>query len=314
MSIIDLALGDPSGMMPNRLAEAYEDALLDPRANHYSAPFSGQIETRQAVTRYYGKRHRISLDAGQVSITHGARPAILFALKAAGRSGKRCGFFTPAFPAFPSLITDAGLKPVPVVLPAGRLFGNWLEEVLRDLRDGIFLFNNPHNPTGRVFTDGEVALLCQKARAHNVKLVSDAVYIDLYEGHAPASLLHSEPEAVEVISISKPFKACGMRVGALVGDADWIGRFSKIYEQMNGVPPVLQHVARVAWTEMPDVTSYRQGLATRRKFLVNSLRQLGWTIDTDFQNEAGSFVWGMPPPGISAVVFCNALAEQGVLT
>jgi hypothetical protein len=235
------------------------------------------------------------VDADRVAITQGARPALYFAMRAANRPGRPVGYFAPAYTAFKPLIIDADMRAVPIQIPNQRLSFGVLKLLLLPITDGVFIFNNPHNPTGRVFTASEVGEFCDAARALNIRLISDFVYADLYEADAPVSILSMEPAAIEIISISKPFRACGWRVGAVVGDRVWAQQILERYTAMNGVPFTYQFVAAVAWFEMPGVETYRGELKRRRNALVKGLRDLDFSVETEIQNRSGMFVWAKIP-------------------
>jgi len=150
-------------------------------------------------------------------------------------------------------------------------------------------------------------------REFDIKIVSDAVYIDLYENDRPSSLIDIEPTAVEVISISKPFRACGYRVGAVVGDPNWIKSFTEQYAVMNGVPHAVQQVAEFAWSHMPGVEEFRWELVARRAVVVRALRDIGFAVDTEGSNNSSMFVWArLPKDSPPAHVVVNRCASYGV--
>lgn len=313
MKTINLAVGDPSGTPHPELVKAFLKAIGEPQANHYASP-KGLATTRAAAAGYYLRRHGVQLESECVTIIHGARPGLQFALSASGRQRKPCGYFTPAYAYFPSIIEGAGMQAVPIPLGDEQLTSAALTKLLRKLRGGAFLVNNPHNPTGRILCHDELLAVTGACRELDIKIVSDAVYIDLYETDRPASLIGLEPTAVEVISISKPFRACGYRVGAVVGDPAWIRSLTERYAVMNGVPHAVQRVAELAWSNMPGVDEFRRELAARRAIAVRALREVGFVVDTIGGNRSSMFVWArLPvnsPPASVVVARCAAFGVQ----
>ncbi|WP_299928735.1 aminotransferase class I/II-fold pyridoxal phosphate-dependent enzyme [uncultured Pelagimonas sp.] len=85
----------------------------------------------------------------QVCISHGARPALYFALLSADCKRRICGLFTPAFPPLFDIIKDAGFELFVTEIPS-NLDVDELSTCFERLSGGVFLLNNPHNPTGRV--------------------------------------------------------------------------------------------------------------------------------------------------------------------
>jgi aspartate/methionine/tyrosine aminotransferase len=309
---INLAVGDPSGAPHPALIEAFLNAVNEPEANHYASP-KGLASTRSAAASYYFRRHGVSLDPKCVTITHGARPALQYALSTSGRKGQPCGYFEPAYTYFTSIIEGAGLRPLPILLMDRELTSATLSKSFEQLRGGVLLINNPHNPTGRIFGRSELLSVVEVCRDFDIKIVSDAVYIDLYENDRPSSLIDIEPTAVEVISVSKPHRACGYRAGAIVGNPAWIESFTERYAVMNGVPHAVQRVAEFAWLHMPGVEEFRRELVTRRAVVVRALRDVGFAVDTDSCNISSMFVWArLPKDSPPAHVVVNRCASYGV--
>lgn len=314
MKEINLAIGDPNLTPPKLLTDTLAVAIQESGASHYPLPFSGRPETKSALCTYYQKRHQVCLDIEQVCISHGARPALYFALRSADCSQRKCGLFTPAFPPLFDIIKDAGFALVMIEIPCNLDVDN-LSLCFERLRGGVFLLNNPHNPTGRVFTRSELAVIAQLASLHDVKIISDAVYIDVFEaGEKPASLLSLSADVIEVLSLSKSFQSPGYRVGAAVGHRPWIEEFSKHYEVTNGVPIAYQRVAQAAWKNAPGISEFNSEISARRAHLVFHLRRNGFAVDTVTQNRAGIFVWSqLPEHWASSEEFTAFACNRGVI-
>jgi LL-diaminopimelate aminotransferase len=312
--MIDLAVGDPAGGPPPRIKEVFHNAIHDPGANHYVSLPGGLTTTSEAAAGYYKANHDHPVDPENVVITHGARPAIRFGIEAADRRGKLCGYFVPAYTYFPSLIRDAGMVPMAVPLFDKGMSKAQRKAAFAKLRDGVFLLNNPHNPTGRNLKDEELEEIVKLAFEYRIKVVSDFVYADLYERARPKTVLALDPNAIEIISISKPFKACGYRAGAVIGEKSWVAALKAQYAAMNGVPYAIQRVAECAWSEMPGVDDFRADIIARRAAVVPGLRHLGFEVDTETENQSGMFVWARVPSAVgSSKMLRECAAAAGVL-
>jgi aspartate aminotransferase len=83
------------------------------------------------------------------------------------------------------------------------------------------LFCNPNNPTGTVYTQGEIERLVKLAKKHNLFLLSDEVYREfVYDDRQHVSLfsyMEGLPNQTVVLdSMSKRYSLCGARLGVLV--------------------------------------------------------------------------------------------------
>lgn len=314
MDQIDLSIGDPNDPPPACLVERAQQALLESDASHYPLPHSGHIQTKEAACHYYEQKHGIKVSTDQVCITPGALPSLTYALRAVNCKRTVCGVFTPFFPAFVPAISAAGFQLHQITLPALPLSDTILKALFAPIAGGVFLLNNPNNPTGRVFTEAELRSLDRITRAYNIRVLSDAVYIDIYEGpKAPTSYLQIAPDALEVVSLSKTFRLPGYRVGAVVGDRKWVDGVVQSAVVQNGIPAVFQKVAQLAWMALPEVDAFKYEIAVRRAHLVARLRDNGFEIDTTVCNRAGIFVWGqIPSRWETASQFVDYASKRGV--
>lgn len=296
MDHINLNIGDPADLPPSCLVERASKAILERDASHYPLPHSGHIGTKEAACQYYAKQHGVAVAPTQVCITPGALPGLTYAILAAKCERQVCGVFAPYFPAFRAAVTAAGYQFHQISIPEGSLTKAMLGVMLAPIMGGLLLLNNPNNPTGRVFSANELIMIDTVTRRYGIRVVCDAVYIDIYEGpESPMSYLQVAPDAVEVISLSKTFRAPGYRIGAVVGDKDWVKRVVQSTLVFNGIPPVFQKVAQMAWSSMPEVGTFRREIADRRAHLITRLRDQGFEIDTKMRNQSGIFVWARLP-------------------
>jgi cystathionine beta-lyase len=124
---------------------------------------------------------------------------------------------TPVYPPFLAAVHGAGRRLVDVPLDPGgwRLDPERLRAAVDD-RTRVILVCNPHNPTGRVFGDDELAAIGQVAVEHDLVVISDEVWADLLHPgavHRPLATVSDEVAArtVTLSSASKTFNLAGLR-------------------------------------------------------------------------------------------------------
>ncbi|MCV4626654.1 aminotransferase class I/II-fold pyridoxal phosphate-dependent enzyme, partial [Escherichia coli] len=77
--------------------------------------------------------------------------------------------------------------------------------------------NSPYNPTGSVFSREELEAIVALARRHDLWVISDEVYDELYFGAPPTPLRTLAPERVFTVgSAGKRLEATGWRIGWIV--------------------------------------------------------------------------------------------------
>ncbi|WP_018111532.1 MalY/PatB family protein [Thermus igniterrae] len=82
----------------------------------------------------------------------------------------------------------------------------------------LLLFCHPHNPTGRVFTEEELAALAAIARKHDLIVVSDELHAPLtyHRAHTPLARLLPE-RTLTLLGPGKAYNLAGLPLGAAVG-------------------------------------------------------------------------------------------------
>ena len=144
---------------------------------------------------------------------------------------------------------------------------------------GILLCS-PNNPTGHVYTRGELKALLELCKKHDIFLVVDEVYREFcYDGKTFTSIL-SFPEYSDRIicidSFSKRFSMCGARVGAIVTHNREVLDSALKLAQARLCPPAVEQVAATAALTAPDeyVENVRAEYEHRRNVLISSMQKI----------------------------------------
>jgi aspartate/methionine/tyrosine aminotransferase len=218
---VNLGQGFPDfGWLPEIL-EAAAKAVVE-GSNQYP-PSRGLMILREAVAEHYNRHFGQRLDAAQVCVTSGATEALGAAILATVQPGDEVIILTPAYDSYAPTIRRAGGTPVEVALrpPQWRIDRETLERAVTS-RTRAILFNNPHNPAGRLFGGDEVEIVASVAREHDLIVISDEVWehIVLDGGSfTPLATLPGMAErTIKVGSAGKIFSLTGWKVGWIVAD------------------------------------------------------------------------------------------------
>jgi cystathionine beta-lyase len=127
---------------------------------------------------------------------------------------------TPAYPPFFEIIELAGREPIPVPLLDNTLDIDAIDRAFVS-GAGAILLCNPHNPTGRVFTTGELGALADVVDRHGARVVADEVHAPLvFPGsrHVPYASLSdlTAAHAITVTSASKAFNLAGLKCAQVI--------------------------------------------------------------------------------------------------
>lgn len=312
---VNLGQGFPDDPGPEDVRARAAEAVLN-GWNQYP-PMMGVPELRQAVARHYAHWQGLALDAeSEVMVTSGATEALAGALFALIAPGDEVVLFEPLYDAYLPLVLRAGGVPRLISLkpPGWRLTEAALAAAFSP-RTRLVLFNNPHNPTGRVFEADELELLASFCRRSGAILVSDEVWEHVvFDGRRHVSVLSLpglRERAVKIGSAGKIFGMTGWKVGFVCAAPELMRVLSKAHQFLTfTTPPALQHA--VAYGLGKDdlwFDSMRAGLQRSRDRLGQGLSALAF----DVLPCAGTYFINIDiaglGTGLSDEAFCRRLVE-----
>ena len=304
---INLGQGFPDTDGPSEVIEAAVAALRGGE-NQY-APLGGVPSLRDAVIEH--QRAYYGLDPEDVLVTFGATEAIAAALLALCDPGDEVVVLEPYYDSYAACIAFAGGRRCPVTLrpPDFELDPEALRAAIGP-RARLMLVNSPHNPTGRVLSEGELASIAAVCRERDLVCLTDEVYEHLiYEGrHLPlASLPGMSERTLTISSLGKSYSFTGWKIGWCSGPAELVAavRAVKQYLTFAGGTP-LQHAAAAALRLPPEqLVAVREDLRVKRDLLCEGLERAGLNplipAGTYFVNA---------DVGTDAHDFCSTLAER----
>jgi aspartate aminotransferase len=215
-SIIHLEIGEPDFDTPAPVVEAGIE-WLKKGATHYS-PTPGLWELRMALARHLNSRHPAKVDPKNVLVTPGAKMMIFSIIQSIVDPGDEVIYPDPGYPAYEAGIRLAGATPVPIRLEESKEFRFDLNELARLItpRTKMIAINSPQNPTGGVLTLADLKKIAELARKHDLLILSDEIYSDIYYSDRPASILdvpYILDRVFVVNGFSKIYAMTGWRLG-----------------------------------------------------------------------------------------------------
>lgn len=215
-NIVHLEIGEPDFPTPPHVVAAAKKALDDGWTKY--GPVQGLPELREAIARSVSKSHGINVGSENVSIVPGAKPVLYFAMTALVEPGDEVIYPDPGFPIYESMIRFLDAKPVPVPLVESRGFSFDLD-VLRSAlskKTKLIILNSPHNPTGGVIPESDLAEMAAMLAAHDVMVISDEIYTRIVYDGMPKSIASFEgmlEKTIIVDGFSKTYAMTGWRLG-----------------------------------------------------------------------------------------------------
>ena len=168
----------------------------------------------QSIINWQKKRHQLAITKEMISFIPGVVPAIVMAIEAFTKVGEQVLIQPPVYYPFAAAICNTGRKVITNPLLLGNLqyyidFDDF-EKKVKTCK--LFIFCNPHNPGGRVWSKEELEKLAAICLKYQVLMISDEIHADLtlpsYKHISLASL--SEEIAMNTVTFSSASKTFNM--------------------------------------------------------------------------------------------------------
>lgn len=277
--VYHLNIGQPDLPTPHEGLEALRH--IDRQVLEYS-PSEGTASLRAKMAGYY-RGYGIGVDADDIIVTAGGSEALLFAFIACLNPGDELILPEPTYANYMTFATAAGVHVVTVPSDIRDGFALPPMERLEELitpRTRAILICNPNNPTGYVYSAGELHVLADLVKRHDLWLFSDEVYREFnYTGRPVPSCMELpgiEDRVVMFDSVSKRFSECGIRIGALVSRNERLRTNVLKLCQARLSPPLLgQIVAEASYDAPPEYMerTYNEYVA-RRDYMLERLNRI----------------------------------------
>jgi alanine-synthesizing transaminase len=316
--IVDLGMGNPDSPTPPHIVAKLIEAVQNPDTHGYSAS-KGIPGLRRALAGYYARRFNVQLDPeSEVVATLGSKEGLANLAAAISSPGDTILVPNPSYPIhqFGFIIAGASVRSIPHTPDAAML-----EALDRAVRHSVpkptaLIVNFPSNPTGLMADVDFYRELVAFAKKHEIYILSDLAYAELYYGErVPPSILQvpgAKDVAVEFTSMSKTYNMAGWRMGFAAGNPKLIAALTRVksYLDYGAFTPI--QVASVAALNGPQdcIDDMRKLYRERRDVLVKGLKQAGWDVPVP---EAGMFVWAEIPErfrGLGSVEFSKLLLAR----
>src|SRR5215831_12466121 len=215
-SIIHLEIGEPDFDTPDPIVRAGIE-WLKKGATHYS-PVPGVWDLRTAIARHLSAKHPVRIDPRNILVTPGAKMMIFSIIQSIVDPGDEVICPDPSYPAYEAAIRMAGDTPVRVKLEESKQFRFDLDQLARQItpRTKLITINSPQNPTGGVLTLDDLKKIADLARRHDLLILSDEIYSEIYYTDRPPSIL-DVPNILDRVFVvngfSKIYAMTGWRLG-----------------------------------------------------------------------------------------------------
>jgi alanine-synthesizing transaminase len=316
--IIDFGMGNPDMPTPAHITAKLIETLRDPRTNRYSAS-KGIHGLRKAQAAYYARRFGVKLDPNtQVVATLGSKEGFANVAQAITAPGDVILVPNPTYPIheFGFIMSGGVIRHLPA-----RTDSQFMASLDKAVRHSVpkpsaLVLNYPANPTAVVADLDFYREVVAFAKKHELIVLSDLAYAEIYFDDAPPPSLLQIPDAIDIAvefsTLSKTYAMPGWRVGFAVGNERLIHALTRVKSYLDyGAFTPLQVAAAAALNGPQDcIDEIRAIYKRRRDCLVDSVTRAGWPIPSP---PATMFAWAPIPEMFShlgSLEFSKLLLEK----
>ncbi len=271
---INLGLGEPDLPTPEVIRREAARVIREEQ-NGYTSHAGLALLRERVASDYPFLKGR----AENVIITAGSQEALYLALMTIVDEGDEVLLPDPGFVAYPTIVRMAGGVPIFYRLPAAGEFSFDPDEFRRRVspRTKAVVLISPSNPTGRVFSEDDLALMAGVLEGTDAYVISDEIYNELYyTGGKPATISARYERTLVIGGLSKAMSMTGWRLGWLGGPAEIVKSALVLHGYVTTcASTVSQKAALAAWTEEAEIARrlHRQTFRERRDHLLLLVRE-----------------------------------------
>lgn len=259
---------DPPKEILDRLAEVTKEDY-----HQYSITWGAQ-NFREALAEKQSALMGRKIDPnGEIVVTCGSTEAMMAAMMTVANPGDKVIVFSPFYENYGADAILSGAEPiyVPLYPPEFSFKPDELEAAFKQHPKALILCN-PSNPSGKVFTLGELKLIAELAEKYDTFVITDEVYEHIvYEPNRHiyfASLPGMWERTVSCSSLSKTYSITGWRLGYIIAPPHIIDVAKKVHDFLTvGAAAPLQEAAVTGLRFGPEYYTWLRDKYTHKRDL-----------------------------------------------
>lgn len=246
--IINLSIGEPDFYPPKYILN-YAKKAID-NGYHYYTPISGDLELKKKICEKFIRDNNIYYNTSQILISNGAKQSIINIFLSILNPGDEIIIPAPYWVSYYEMAKLCEAFPKIIYTTFNTNFKITAKQLKKSItyKTKAFIFNNPCNPTGCIYTKKEIKSLINILKKYpNIIIISDEIYeyINYFGKHISiASFSEVYKQTITINGISKAFSMTGWRIGYMGGPKWIIKSCEKIQGQItSGANSIAQRAA-----------------------------------------------------------------------
>lgn len=278
--IISLSLGEPDFDTPEFIKDAAKKAL-DDNFTHYP-PVPGFKDLKVAICEKFKRDNNLDYDPSQIVVSTGAKHSLMNLCLATINPGEEVVLPAPYWVSYMAMVKFS--EGIPVVIETDistdfKITPKALDEALTD-KTKLFIFSNPCNPSGSVYTEGELKELASVFEKYpQCMIVADEIYelINFESENFSLGRVESiKDRVITVNGVAKGFAMTGWRIGYIGAPTDVAKACTKLQGQFtSGANSIAQKATIAALKKDPKtLTEMKETFEKRRELVIGKLKEI----------------------------------------
>lgn len=218
--LVNFAAGEPDFDTPEYIKKAAIKAIKEGFTKY--TPATGYQKLKEGICRKLAQDHHLHYSPSQIIVSSGAKHSLYNILQVLCERGDEVIVPSPYWVSYPAMVTLAGAKVRTVRTEAENGFKLDRKSLSSNInkRTKVLILNSPANPTGCVYSRGELAQIAEVVIRRNLYVISDEIYEKLifdHKKHVSFASLNKKiyKRTIIVNGVSKSYAMTGWRIGYL---------------------------------------------------------------------------------------------------
>ena len=281
IDVVGFGAGEPDFNTPENINEAAIAAIKSGFTKY--TPASGIAELKKAVSRKFEEFNGLHYGTDQIVISNGGKHSLTNVFQAIMNPGDEVIIPAPYWLTYPEIVKLCDGVPVYVygTKDSGyKVTAKQIEDAITDKTKAVIL-NTPNNPTGMVYSEGELRAIADVAVKNDIYVVADEMYENLIYGdkkHVSIASLGEEiyKRTITCSGLSKSYSMTGWRIGYTGSSAEIAKLMGSIQSHQTSNPNSIAQKAALEALQGPQdaVAAMREEFDQRRKYMYERVSQM----------------------------------------
>ena len=278
--IISLSLGEPDFDTPEFIKDGAVTAIKE-NFTHYP-PVPGYKDVREAICEKFKRDNGLDFTPDQIVISTGAKHTLMNICLAMVNPGEEVILPAPYWVSYKAMaaFSEANIVEISTNVEMDfKITPEQLENALTE-KSKLFIFSNPCNPSGSVYTESELSALVEVFKQYpNCYIVSDEIYelINFVDKAVSiGTFAEVKDRVITVNGVAKGFAMTGWRIGYMGAPLEVAKACTKLQGQFtSGANTIAQKATQVAIAKDPnELQEMKEVFLRRRDLMIEELSKI----------------------------------------